>query len=105
MIRTAKVIESKIKIRRCSSGTSSLHGVFMMRLVQTSKAVRHSRHPCSTVHASITNCRVPCVGIQLAEQEDQEGCLQQFGCRDMQHVDLPGASRLDAHNVGTYDPW
>ena len=27
-----------------------------------------------------------------AEQEDQEGCPQQFGCRDMQCVDLPLAS-------------
>ena len=42
---------------------------------------------------------------ELAEQEDQEGCPQQFGCRDMQYVDLPRTSRLDAHNVGTDDPW
>ena len=44
-------------------------------------------HLILTVHASITNCR--CVCAELAEQEDQEGCPQQFGCRDMQYVDLP----------------
>ena len=46
-----------------------------------------------------------CVCAELPEQEDQEGCPQQFGCRDMQYVDLPRTSRLDAHNVGTDDPW
>ena len=60
-------------------------------------------HLIFAVHASITNCRV--LVAELAEQEDQEGCPQQFGCRDMQSVDLPRTSRLDAHNVGADDPW
>ena len=65
-------------------------------------------HLILAVHASITNCRYmscACVCAELAEQEDQEGCPQQFGCRDMQYVDLPRTSRLDAHTVGTDDPW
>ena len=44
------------------------------------------------------------LGIKLAEQKDQEGCPQQFGCRGKQYVDLSGASWLDAHDVGTNDP-
>ena len=60
-------------------------------------------HLILAVHAGISNCRVP-VCAELAQQKDQEGCPQQFGCRDVQYVDLPRASRLDAHDVGTYDP-
>ena len=61
----------------------------MMRLMQILKEVRHSKgHLFLAVHASITNCRGSCVCAELAEQEDQEGCPQQFGCRDMQYVDL-----------------
>ena len=44
-----------------------------------------------------------CVCAELAEQENQEGCPQQFGCRDMQYVELPGTSRLDTDDVGTDD--
>ena len=65
---------------------------FMMRLMQILKEVHHELS-CS------------CVCAELAEQEDQEGCPQQFGCRDMQYVDLPRTSRLDAHDVGTDDSW
>ena len=50
------------------------------------------------VHASITNCCVPVSVLSLAEQENQEGCPQHSGCRDMQYVDLPRTSR-------TNDPW
>ena len=60
-------------------------------------------HLCSTCKYYELSCT--CVCAELAEQEDQEGCPQQFGCRDMQYVDLPRTSRLDAHNVGTDDPW
>ena len=62
-------------------------------------------HLILAVRASITNCRVPVSVLSWAEQEDQDGCPQQFGCRDMQYVDLPRTSRLDAHTVGTDDPW
>ena len=78
----------------------------MMRLMQISKEVRHNRvisHSCSTCKYHELSCS--CVCVELAEQEDQEGCPQQFGCRDMQYVDLPRTSRLDAHSVGTDDPW
>ena len=62
-----------------------------------------SSHSCSTCkHHELSRS---CVCAELAEQEDQEGCPQQFGCRDMQYVDLPRTSRLDAHNVGTNDSW
>ena len=78
----------------------------MMRLIQTSKVVRHvtagPSDPCSACKHHELSCT--CVCIELAEQEDQEGCPQQFGCRDMQYVHLPGTSRLDAHDVGTDDP-
>ena len=66
-------------------------------------ASQHSSHSCSTCKNHELTCT--CVGTELAEQEDQKGCPQQFGFRDMQYVDLPRTSRLDAHNVGTDDPW
>ena len=77
----------------------------MMRLMQILKEVRHSRvvPSCRTRKYHELSCAYVCA--ELAEQEDQEGCPQQFGCRDMQYVDLPRTSRLDAHNVGTDDPW
>ena len=37
------------------------------------------------------SCAYVCA--ELAEQEDQEGCPQQIGCRDMQYVDLPRTSQ------------
>ena len=77
----------------------------MMRLMQISKEVRHSRVISFLQHMQVSRIVVCCVCAELAEKEDQECCPQQFGCRDMQYVDLPRTSRLDAHNVGTDDPW
>ena len=51
-------------------------------------------HLILAVHASITNCRVPV----------SEGCPQQFGCRYMQCLDLPGTSGSNAHDVRTDNP-
>ena len=59
-------------------------------------------HPCSTCKYYELSCA--CICAELAEQEHQEGCPQQFGCRDMQYVDLPGTSRLDTDDVETDDP-
>ena len=60
-------------------------------------------HLILAVHENLDEFSHSCVCAELAEQEDQEGCPKQFGCRDMQYVDLPRTSRLDAHNVGTDD--
>ena len=46
-----------------------------------------------------------CVCAELEEQEDLKGCPQQFGCRDMQFVDLLSTYRLDAHSMEVDDPW
>ena len=64
--------------------------------------MKEVRHNSVSKHHELSRS---CVCAELAEQEDQEGCPQQFGCRDMHYVDLPRTSRLDAHNVGTDDPW
>ena len=77
----------------------------MTRLMQILKEVRHSRVISFLQYMQASRIVWSCVGAELAEQEDQEGCPQQFGCRDMQYVDLPRTSRSDAHNVGTNDPW
>ena len=47
-------------------------------------------HLCSTCKYYELSCT--CVGTELAEQEDQEGCPQQFDCRGKLYVYLPGAS-------------
>ena len=95
MIRNAKVIESKIKIRSIPVEHLRFMGVH-------DAAHANLEGPCSTCKYYELSCT--CVGTELAEQEDQEGCPQQFGCRDTQYVDLTGASRLDARDVGTNDP-
>ena len=97
-----KPIESKIKIRSIAVDIFA-SWAFMIRLVQTLKVVRHSRppHSCNTCKYYELSCN--CVCTELAEQEDQEGCPQQFGSRDIQYVDLPGTSWLDAHDVGRDD--
>ena len=66
-------------------------------------ASQQGHHSCSTCKHHELSRSFVCA--ELAEQEDQEGCPQHFGCRDMQYVDLPRTSRLDAHNVGAEDPW
>ena len=59
-------------------------------------------HLILAVHASITNCRVPVSVLSWQSKKIKRvGCPQQFGCRDMQYVDLPRTSRLDAHDVET----
>ena len=59
VIRTAKVIESKIKIRVFQWNIFA-SWVFMMRLMQISGAgASQQGHLILAVHASITNCRVP----------------------------------------------
>ena len=103
VIRTAKVIESKIKISSIPVEHLRFMGVHDAAHANLEGGASQQGHLILAVHASITNYRV--LVSELAEQEDQEGCPQQFGCRDMQYVDLPRTSRLDAHNVGTDDRW
>ena len=105
VIRAAKVIESKIKIRSVPVEHLRFMGVHDAAHANLEGGASQQGHLILAVHASITNCRVSCVCAELAEQEDQEGCPQQFGCRDMQYVDLSRTSRLDAHDVGADDPW
>ena len=101
VIRTAKVTESKIKIRNIPVEHLRFMGVHDAAHANLEGGASQEGHLILAIHASITNCRVPV--SELTEQEDEEGCPQQFACRDMQYVDLPGASRLDAHDVGTDD--
>ena len=104
VIRAARVIESKIKIRSIPVEHLRFMGVHDAAHANLEGGASKQGHLILAVHASITNCRVP-VSVELAEQEDQKGCPQQFGCRDMQYVELPRTSRLHAHNVGADDPW
>ena len=104
VIRTAKVLETKIKIRSIPVEHIRFMGVH---------DAAHAKPRCWSVTArpsySCSTCQY-CrlsrtgLGINLAEQENQEGCPQQFGCRVKQYVDLPRTSRLDAYDVGTNDP-
>ena len=91
------MIESKIKIRSIPVEHLRFMGVHDAAHANLEGGASQQGHLILAGYASITNW--------LAEQEDQEGCPQQFGCRDMQYVDLPRTSRLDAHNVGADDPW
>ena len=93
MIRTAKVIESnKIKIRSIPVEHLRFMGVHDAAHANLEGGASQQGHLILAVHASITNCRVLVSVLSWQSQEDQEGCPQQFGCRDMQYVDLPGAS-------------
>ena len=103
MIRTAKAIERKIKIRSISVEHLRFKGVHDAAHANIEVGASQQGHLILAVHASITHCRVPCFGTKLAEQEDQEVCPQQFGCGGKSYVHLSGASRLDAHNVGAND--
>ena len=90
VIRTAKVIESKIKIR--SVPVEHLRFMGVHDAAHANLVTAGPSDPCSTCKYYELSCT--CVCTELAEQEDQEGCPQQFGCRDMQYVDLPGTSRI-----------
>ena len=57
-------------------------------------------HLILAVHAAITYCRVPVSVLSWQSKKIKRVVPQQFGCRDMQYVDLSRTSRLDAHNVG-----
>ena len=99
MIRTAKVIESKIKIRSIPVEHLRFMGVHDAAHASLEAGASQQGHLILAVHASITNCRVP-VSV-LSWQRVVRSSLAE---KAMQYVDLPGASRLDAHDVGTDDP-
>ena len=93
VIRAAKVIESKIKIRSIPVEHlrfMGVHDAAHANLEGGECVTAGSSHSCSTCKYHELSCA--CVCAELAEQEDQEGCPQQFGCRDMQYVDLPRTS-------------
>ena len=92
VIRTAKVIESKIKIRSIPVEHLRFMCVHDAAHANLEGGASQQGNLILAVHASITNVSCACVCAQLAGQEDQEGCPQQFGCRDMQYVDLPRTS-------------
>ena len=105
MIRAAKVIESKIKIRSIPVEHLRFMGVHDAAHANLEGGASQQGHLILAVHASITNCRVPVSVLSWQSKNIKRVCPQQFGCRDMQYVDLPRTSRLDAHNVGADDPW
>ena len=83
VIRTAKVIESKIKIRSIPVEHLLFMGAHDAAHANLEAGASQQGHLILAVHASITNSRVPVSVLELAEQENQEGCEQQFGCRDI----------------------
>ena len=105
VIRTAKVIESKIKNRSTPVEHLRFMGFHDAAHANLEGGALQQGHLILAVRASITKLSCACVCAEMAEQENQEGCPQQFGCRYMQYVDLPRTSRVDAHDVGTNDPW
>ena len=105
VIRTAKVLESKIKIRSIPVEHLRFMGVHDAAHANLGAGASQQGHLILFVHASITNCRVPVSVLSCQSKKIKRVCPQQFGCRDMQYVNLSGASRLDAHDVGTNDPW
>ena len=58
-------------------------------------------HLIFAVHASITNCRVLVSVLSWQSKKIKRVVRSSLA---MQYVDLPGTSRLDAHDVGTDDP-
>ena len=105
MIRTAKEIESKTKIRSIPVEHLRFMGVHDAAHANLEGGASQQGHLISCSISKHHELSRSCVCAELAEQEDQEGCPQQFGCRVMQYADLPRTSRLDAHNVGADDPW
>ena len=104
VIHAAKVIESKIKIRSIQVEHLRFMGVHNAAHanLEGGCVTAGPSDPCSTCKYCELSCA--CVCAELAEQENQEGCPQQFGCRDMQYFNLPGTSRLDTDDLGTDDP-
>ena len=104
VIRTANVIESEIKIRSIPVEHLRFMGVRDAAHAKPRRwfVTAGPSDPCSACKHYELSCA--CICAELAEQENQESCPQLFGCRDMQHVDLPGTSRLDTDDVGTDDP-
>ena len=93
MIRTAKAIESKIKIRSIPVEHLHFMGVHDAAHANIEGGASQQGHLSLAVHASVTNCRVPVSGTELAEQENQEGCPQQ--CKlQRQTVCLPARNIL-----------
>ena len=105
MIRTAKVLESKIKIRSIPVEHLRFMGVHDAADANLEGGASQQGHLILAAHASITNCRLPVSVLSWQSKKIKADCPQQIGCRDTQYVDLPGTSRLDAHDVGTDDPW
>ena len=105
VIRAAKVIEIKIKIGSIPVEHLRFMGVHDAAHASLEGGASQQGHLILAVQCQHHELSRSCVCAELAEQQDQEGCPLQFGCRDMQYVDLPRTSRLDAHNVGTDDPW
>ena len=58
-------------------------------------------HLIFAVHASITNCRLLVSVLSWQSKKIKRVVRSSLA---MQYVDLPGTSRLDAHDVGTDDP-
>ena len=104
VIRTAKVIESKIKIRSIPVEHLRFMGIHAAAHANLEGGSSQQGHLILAVHASITNCRVPVSVLSWQSKKIKRGCPQRLRCRDMQHVDLPGTSRLDTDDVGTGDP-
>ena len=88
VIRTAKEIESKIKIRSIPVEHLRFMGVHDAAHADLEGGSSQQGHLILAVHASITNCRV-LVYVLSGRAKNELGCPQQFGCRDMQYVDLP----------------
>ena len=97
MICTAKVIESKIKIRSTLLEHLRFVGIHDAAHANNEGGASQQGHLILAVHASISNCRV-LVSAPSWQSKNIKSC------GDKQYVALPGTSRLDAHDVGTDDP-
>ena len=96
VIRTAKVIESKIKIRSIPAELLRFMGVHDAAHKNLEAGVSQQGHLILALHASITICRVPVSVPSWQSKKIKRVVRSSFGCRGKQYVDLSGASRLDA---------
>ena len=100
MIRTAQVIENKVKIKNIPVEHLRFVGVHdaAHANLEAGASQQGPSYPCSTCKYYNLSCT--CVGTELAEQEDQEGCPQQFGCRDMQYVNFARSISIGCARCG-----
>ena len=104
VIRTAKVIESKIKIRSIPVEQLRFMGVHDAARANLEAGASQQGHLILAVHASITDCRVLVSVLIWQSKKIKRVVRSSLGCIGKQYVGLSGASRLDAHDVGTNDP-